>query len=195
MTCWEGETVETKIVSANDIAMALANELSYNTGLLPENTLWWRNTRGGPVYAIYDPPNIRVLALQEDINKPAKRFKLPLPGFIFLASPGKAPWVYAVKKRPTKETDLVYHAPLLNIYANGRSCPGSNKYPVRVNETIESFWLSFFSDAADRQNRSIQFPKNIIGLWQLLNSKKEFPVDDMIQLGTVHDLMTMGMNL
>ncbi len=194
MTFFSDEKIETKIVSALDIAHALANELSFNTGLLPDNTLWWRNTRSGPEYALYEKPDIHKLAVQLDPNKPAERLTVPLPGFIFLCKPAMPPWVYAVKNKPTKETDLVYKAPLLNIFTDGRSCPGSHRYPERVQDIVSSFFVSFFSDTADVRDRSIQCPDSILKLWHLLNGKKEFPIDDLIKHGTIYDLMNMRMD-
>jgi hypothetical protein len=120
MTYFQGDIVTTKQVDAMEVAHALANDLSFGSGLLPSDTLWWQNTRSGPVFALYVEPKIWKLALQEDIKKPPQRFNIPLPGLIFLCLPGQAPWVYAVKKRPTKETDIVYRAPLANIFNTQR---------------------------------------------------------------------------
>ncbi len=194
MTLFDGDKVENKIVSALDIAHALSNELSFGTGLLPDNTLWWKNTRSGPCYAIYVEPKIRTLALQLAVDKPASRFTIPLPGFIFLCKAGRPPWVYAVKSKPTKETDLLYRAPLLNIFANGASCPGSHAYPERIPDIVQDFFVSFFSNTADLENRSIQFPKSILDLWKLLDGKKEFPIDDLVRCGTIRDLMALEIN-
>lgn len=193
ITYFEEDSVVTKTVDAMDVAHALASDLSFGTGLLPENTLWWQNTRSGPVFAIYTDPKIWKVALEVDVAKPAKRFIIPLPGMIFLCSPGQAPWVYAVKEKPTKETDTVFKAPLPNIYNNGRSCPGSHKYPIRVNEAIQSFFMAFFSKAGDTDHRSNQFPKSVISLWEFLDGKKKFPMTDLVRHGTVQDLMSMQM--
>ena len=45
MTYYDGETVTCKPVSALDVSHALASELTFGSGLLPDNALWWRNTR------------------------------------------------------------------------------------------------------------------------------------------------------
>ena len=189
MTLFDPETVERKIVSAVDVSHALASELSFGTGLLPAQTLWWGNTRGGPIFALYEEPRVRTLALEKRAGSPPERFKIPLPGFIFLCLPGKPPWVFAVKKKPTKETDIVYKAPLCNIYEDGRSCPGNHKYPTRVADIVNSFFLSFFTTGVDRRNRSIRFPENVVDLWKYLNKKKKFPNPDLVKHGQVKDLM------
>jgi len=192
MTYFQGDNITTKQVDAMDVAHALARELTMGTGLLPENTLWWLNGRGGQVYAIYVAPKVWRLALQDKVDRPPQRFNIPMPGFIFLCLPGQAPWVVAVKKRPTKETDTVYHAPLANMFRNGRSCPGSNEYPTRIMDIVPSFFTSFFSSTADLKNRSKKYPNNILDLWKSLDQKNKFPMDDMIEFGKVSDLMKFG---
>ena len=189
MTLFDPETVERRIVSAMDVSHALASELSFGSGLLPPQTLWWENTRNGPVFAIYAEPKVRKLALLESATSSPRRFTIPLPGLIFLCSPGKPPWVFAVKKKPTKETDIVYKAPLCNLYADGRSCPGNHRYPIRVADIVESFFISFFSAEADLRNRSVRFPSNIVHLWEYLDKKKRFPKEDLVKHGKVRDLM------
>ncbi|MBA7610948.1 hypothetical protein ES703_18162 [subsurface metagenome] len=191
MTLFDGDMVDTKVVSALDVAHALASDLSFGSGLLPPNTLWWSNTRRGPIFALYVEPKIRKFALLLDANKPPRRFTLPMPGFIFLCTPGRPPWVYAVKKRPTKEKDEVYKAPLCNLFNDGRSCPGSHEYPNRVADMVDSFFTSLYTATADLRGRSRMFPNNIVGLWEHLDNKKRFPMADMVSHGTVRDLMAM----
>ncbi|KKK72484.1 hypothetical protein LCGC14_2903420 [marine sediment metagenome] len=194
MTFFEGETVTSKIVSAMDVAHALARELSFGSGLLPPGAIWWRNTRSGTVVALYVEKHIRQVALQTDIKKAPRRYKIPMPGLIFLCQPGIPPWVFAVKNKPKKETDIVYRAPLANIHANGRSCAGTHKFPARLEDMVESFFTSFFSATADLHNRSKQFPENVVHLWEFLNGKKKYPLADLVDHGTISDLMNMGMD-
>ena len=193
MTTFEKTTGSTKVVSAMDVAHALARELSYGTGLLPANTLWWSNTKEGPVFALWEGPRVRKLALQEHANQPPKRFTIPLPGLVFLCMPGKVPWVYAMKKRPTKLTDIVYRAPFCNVFENGRICQGSHKFPKAPAEVPESFLRSFFSPTADLRNRSAQFVENIVHLWEFLEGKKTYPLDDLVKHGRLKDLEQMDM--
>ena len=176
-------------VDAEDVARALNKDLVITTGLLPENTLWWKNDADGPLWALYIEEGIRKAALQTNIEKPPERFTIPLPPLIFLCRPGMPPWVFSVKKRPTKETDEVFKAPLANIFSNGRSCPGNNRYPERIQDIVESFFISFFSAAADLEGRSSRYPKNILSLWKDLDGKKTFPMNDLIHHGVISDLM------
>jgi hypothetical protein len=191
MTAFEGETVSKKVVSAIDVAHALAGELTYGTGLMPDNTLFWRNTKSGPVFGLFVEAEIRILSLQQKVGEPPRRFKVPLPPMIFLVQSGRPPWCYAVKKRPTKETDIVYHAPMANVYSDGRSCPGSHRYPHRVQDMVKSFFISFFTATANLEGRSKQFPRNVLHLWEFLDGRKKYPLDDLQKWGTVRDLLNM----
>lgn len=192
MTLFDGESAETRMVSAMDVAQALASDLSFSTGLLPPNTLWWQNTKRGPLFSLYVEPKVRILALEEDIHKPPRRFTIPLPGLIFLCSPGVPPWVYAVAKKPTKESDTVFRAPLCNVHDNGRSCAGTHTYPQRVADIPQSFFVSFFTASADIKNRSKSFPNNVVALWESLENKKYFPRGELVRHGTIKDLLTMA---
>lgn len=194
MESFEGDLRATKLVSAMDIAHALAQELSFSSGLLPKDTLWWANTPDGPVVAIWKEPQIWQVALQEQALESPRRFRVPMPGLVFLCRPGQAPWIYAAKRRPTKESDIVYRAPLCNLFNDGRNCPGSHKFPMNVGDIPDSFFRSFFSPTADLQNRSEKFPDNVVKLWEYLDGKNPpYPLKDLVKHGTVKDLMQMDL--
>lgn len=189
-----------KMVSAYDIAHAMANQLAFGSGILPGdansmNTLWWSNDGAGPMVALWMPPDTRKVALQTDANKPPKRYEIPLPGLIFLCRPGRAPAVYAATHRPTDPKDRAYKAPLANVYNDGRTCPGSHKYPANIDEIPDSFFRSFFTRTADLDNRSKKFPSDITNLWKSIDKEKEYPTTDLIYHGTVADLMSMRISL
>jgi len=183
----------TKVVSAMDVAHVLAQELSFSTGMLPKSTLWWTNTAGGPVFALWEEPKVRKLALQERAGQPPRRFSVPLPGLVFLCRPGQAPWVFAFKKRPTKESDVVYRAPFCNIFQSGRVCVGNHKFPRDVAGQPDSFFRSFFSPTASLEDRSVKFPQNVVNLWEFLDGKQKYPLADLVKHGRVKDLMQMDM--
>ena len=191
MTMFDGELAATKVVAAMDVAHSLAEELSFGTGLLPKNTLWWTNTKSGPVFALWEEAKVWKVALQEEAHKSPRRFTIPLPGLVFLCMPGQAPWIYAMKKRPTKLPDLVYRAPLCNIFDSGKVCPGSHRFPMTLDKIPDSFFRSFFSSTADLRNRSEMFPENVVHLWEFLDGKKQYPMKDLVGHGTVKDLMNM----
>lgn len=193
MTFFEDNKAETRMVDAMDIAHALAKELSFGTGLLPPGCLWWNNTRQGPLFAIYTNPQIRKLALQVSLNKPAKRYTVPMPGLIFLCRPGMSPWVFAVGKKPTKETNVIYHAPLTNVDRKGKSCAGSHKYPDRAADMVPSFFESFFTVESTIRGRSKKYPESVIQMWEELDGKPgPYPISDLVKYCTLADLMNIS---
>ncbi len=195
MTNFDGDAVESKPVDAMDVAHALAHELTYGTGFLPLNSLWWENTRAGPITAIYTEPRARTLAVQLDLERPVRRYTIPVPPLVFLCLPGRPPWLYAVKARPTKDEDPIYHAPFLNVFANGRSCTGSHEYPQQAGEIPESFFISFFTHILDHRanvaDRSQKHPKDVLDMWKELEGKRHYPLSDLVQCGTIKDLRMM----
>lgn len=189
ITFFSDGKVTTRVVDAMDIVRALSAENTFSSGLLPPGTLWWSVTRAGPAVALYEEPAVRKLALQYDLKEPPKRFTIPLPGLLFLCSPGQPPYVYAVRSRPTKPTDIIYHAPFCNISNNGASCGGTNNYPDRVTEIPRSFFASFFTATHQLSGRSKKYPKNIVSLWTELDGQKEYPLDDLVPMCKLQDLI------
>ena len=47
-----------RLVSALDVAHALARELDLDTGLLPPDALWYVKTASGPRVAVWRPPRV-----------------------------------------------------------------------------------------------------------------------------------------
>ena len=69
-----------------------------------------------------------------------------MPGLIFVCSPGRGPWVYAAKKRPSDPEQQLYRAPAFNVFQDGRVCPGSHRFPEEVDRIPESFFESLVSE-------------------------------------------------
>ena len=181
--------ITTRMVSARDVALALLSEVPLRSGLLPEGALWWGQGKEGVEVAIWRSPKVWPVALVTEPFKPPRRFKLPMPGLIFVCSPGRPPRVYAAKKRPTTPRDAIYHAPLFNLFRDGRNCPGTHKYPEQIGEIPESFFTSFFSPEADVKGRSKKYPDDLLRLWEELDGKQRYPLKDLVPLGKVEDIM------
>lgn len=185
----EKDVIRTKIVSARDIAMALLSEVPLSSGLLPQDTLWWKQGKEGAELALWRSPRVWAIALQLEAFKPARRFKLPMPGLIFICSPGRAPRVFAAKKRPRDAHQVIYHAPLFNVFGDGRTCAGTHKFPVDVEKIPESFFTSFFTREAIYGGRSKKYPKDLLQLWDELDGQKRYPLGDLVPAGKVEDIL------
>lgn len=185
----EKGVITTKMVSARDVAMAMLRNVNLKSGLLPEGTLWWAQGRNGVEVALWRKPQVWKVALQMKALAPPRRFSLPMPGLLFVCSAGRPPAVYATKRRPSGPGAAIYHAPLFNIYQDGRSCPGTHKYPDTVDEIPESFFMAFFTMEAENRNRSVSHPDSLFALWEKLDGKKKYPMDDLVPMGKLEDVM------
>jgi len=112
-----------------------------------------------------------------------------MPGLIFLCSPGRPPRVFAAKKRPGDAHQVIYHAPLFNVFGDGRTCPGTHHYPVDIDGIPESFFTSFFTREAIYGGRSKKYPKDLLQLWEELDGQKRYPLSDLVPAGKIEDIL------
>ena len=181
--------ITTRMVSARDVALALLREVPLASGILPQGALWWGQGKNGVLVALWRPPRIWPVALQTEAFQPPRRLKLPLPGLIFICQAGRPPLVYAAKRRPASVEDTTYHAPLFNVFRDGRTCPGTHKYPQYIGEIPESFFRSFFTPTADHAGRSKRYPDSLLKLWEELDGKKRYPLGDLVPLGKLKEVV------
>ena len=182
---FEGDSTWVRTVSADEIANVFTQHLGFSSGLLPQDALWWNQGEAGQVVALWRPPQVWPVALQREAFKPPARLRLPMPGLVFVCSPARAPWVYAALERPTDAEQLLYRMPAFNVFSDGRVCPGSHKFPEEVGLIPESFFQSYFSGTGDSRNRSKKHPDNLHALWEELDGKTEYPVEDLVPQCTV----------
>ena len=189
---FEADRTWVRTVSADEIANVFTRHLGFSSGLLPENALWWNQGETGRVVALWRPPQVWQAALQREAFQPPARLRLPMPGLVFVCSPGRAPWVYAALERPTGPEQQLYRAPAFNVFRDGRVCPGSHRFPEEVGRIPESFFQSFFSLTGDSQGRSKQHPDNLQALWEELDGKAEYPLEDLVPQCTVAHAMAVS---
>ena len=179
--------VETRLVSALDVARCFAQELDLSTGILPgdaaaANTLWWARTGGGLQISLYTPPAVRTVRVgAETYGEPPREIRLPWPPLVFLYLAGKHPYVFACKGRPQSDQDELFHAPAYNVFDSGRICVGSHQFPDRPEAVPYAFFESNFSRAGDTQaGKSRRHPHNIGALWDELHGTAAYPLDDLV---------------
>jgi hypothetical protein len=184
----------TRLVSALDVAHALASELALTTGLLPADALWLVKRASGTWIALWEAPGVRTVRLRTALDAPPRRFRLPCSGLVFLCPPaGQAPSVFAAKGRPRRPEDELFHAPFYNVFASGRVCVGTHPFPRDSARIPHAFFESFFSAALDTaRGKSRRHPDDIGRLWDELDKAREFPADDLVGQLTVGDAMRLG---
>jgi len=181
--------ITTKMVSAQDVALALLRDIPLGSDLLPENTLWWRHKQEGmPEVALWRPPQVWPVALQLEPFKPPRRFRLPMPGLIFVCRPGSPPRVVAVKRRPANPEEPIFRAPLYNVYLDGNTCPGSHKYSDDISKIPEEFFTAFFTQSLGDEV-SHEYGHDLLKLWESIDGKRRYPLRDLMPCGKVANLM------
>ena len=189
---FDGDSTWVRTVSADEIAGALTRHLGFSSGLLPEEALWWNQGETGQVVALWRPPQVWPVALGREAFKPPARLRLPMPGLVFVCSPGRAPWVYAAMGRPADTEQQLFRAPAFNVFGDGRVCPGSHRFPEEVGLIPESFFQSYFSLTGDTRNRSKKHPDNLLALWEEIDGKNEYPMEDLVPQCTVAHAMAVS---
>ncbi len=192
LRCFESGSAWVRTVSADAIASALTQHLGFSSGLLPADALWWNQGETGQVVGLWRPPQVWPVALQREAFKPPARLRIPMPGLLFVCSPGRAPWVYAATERPSDPEQQLYRMPAFNVFRDGRTCPGSHRYPDEVGLIPESFFQSFFSGTGDTHDRSKKHPDNLHALWEELDGETEYPVEDLVPQCTVAHVMAVS---
>ena len=189
---FEEDSTWVRTVSADEIASVFTRHLGFSSGLLPQDALWWNQGETGQVVALWRPPQVWPVALQREAFQPTARLRLPMPGLVFVCPPGRAPWVYAALERPTNPEQQLYRAPAFNVFRDGRVCPGSHRFPEEVGLIPESFFRSFFSTTGDSHDRSKKHPDNLQALWEEIDGKNEYPVEDLVPQCTVAHAMAVS---
>ena len=183
--------ITTRQVSAAAVTDALTRNIVVASGLLPKETLWWKNTGNGPLVALWVPPRVQAVAMQDKAFEAPTRLRVPMPGAVFLCAPGQPPWVFAVKRRPQSATDPVFKFPSFNVFKDGCVCSGTHTWSQRIEEIPVEFFVSFFSHTGDFGGRSKKYPKDLRALWTELDGKKRFPADDLVQDGQIGNVMEL----
>ncbi len=192
LRCFETGSAWVRTVSADGIASALTQHLGFSSGLLPADALWWNQGETGQVVGLWRPPQVWPVALQREAFKPPARLKIPMPGLLFVCSPGRAPWAYAATERPSDPEQQLYRMPAFNVFRDGRTCPGSHRYPDEVGLIPESFFQSFFSLTGDSHERSKKHPDNLQTLWEELDGTTDYPMEDLVPQCTVAHVMAVS---
>ena len=191
---YAGGVIRTRLVSALDVAHALARELDLSTGILPPDTLWWSRTSTGVRVAVWREPRIWTVRLRERYDAKPRRLRLPMPGLVFVAMPARqAPYVFAVTGRPRSPDEQLFHCPAYNVFDSGRVCPGTHTFPSDPSKVPEALFESFFSVTADTaRNKSRRHPDDIGLVWADLHGAETYPIEDLVPQCRVSDAFRIG---
>jgi hypothetical protein len=156
---------------SRDALAQVVNDLGKTTrrrhGLLPPNVL----ALGAELAMWWLPPGERTFYFQSNEkggigHRTGKGFH---PGLVFVAG-GTSMWVFAVKgsERPSEQTHLC-HAPMMNIYEDGRLCTGSMPLPNdALAECLPAWTESFFKSAFTHPNqtKALRYKGGLHAFWR-----------------------------
>ena len=120
---FDGDSAWVRIVSADEIANVFTQHLGFSSGLLPQDAVWWNQGETGQVVALWRPPQVWSVALQREAFKPPARLRLPMPGLVFVCSPGRAPWSTPQRSGPATASSSSSGPPPSTSSATGGSAP------------------------------------------------------------------------
>ena len=190
---YAGSVTRTRLVSALDVAHALARELNLGTGLLPPEALWWTKTSSGVRVAVWREPRVWTVRLRENYADKPRRLRLPMPGLVFVCMPGRqAPYVYSARSRPRSVSEQLYCCPTYNVFPTGRVCTGTHLFPTDPAKVPEAFFESYFSAGDTGRGKSASHPEDVGQLWAELKGQATYPLDDLVPQLKVDEAMRLG---
>ena len=177
MSRWEDDgRLATYPVSVHDVVGACTN-VQLSSGLLPANTLFWKQQANQVMLGIYVP------ARRWRVQTEERSYHVPMPPFVFVGY-GSSYYVFAVKKRPSSEHDRLYHAPCPNVHTHGGICQGNTPFPIcslwNIQTALTLFLEGSLFNADLSRGKCRSHPEDVRQLWAELDGRKRFPLSELI---------------
>lgn len=177
MSQWEEDgRFTTYPISVHDVVSACTN-VELSSGLLPPNTLFWKQQANQSVLGVYIP------ARRWQVQTEERHYHIPMPPFVFVGN-GSTYRIFAVKKRPLSEADRLYHAPCPNVYTTGGICQGSTPFPTCSPQTIQQALQLFMEGSLFNSDLSRDkcksYSEDVRQLWEELNGRRRFPLSELV---------------
>jgi PRTRC genetic system protein B len=174
-------------VSLHDVVSTCAN-IALGSGLLPPNTLFWKQQANRPVIGIYVPARRWRMQVDSSNRGEAQTYHIPMSPLVFVGS-GNAYQIYAVKRRPRDEHERLYHAPCPNVHHHGGICSGNMPFPACSSQTIETALSLFLENSLFNgdlsRGKCRRYPDDVRELWAKLVGGRRFPMTELMSCGKV----------
>ena len=169
-------------VSVHDVVSACSN-IGLSSGLLPPNTLFWKQQASRLVIGIYVPARRWRTQVEPATGDKSQTCHIPMPPLVFVGS-GNAYQIYAVKRRPRDGHERLYHAPCPNVHYHGGICSGNTPFPICSPQTIEAALSLFMENSLFNgdlsRGKCHRYPDDVRELWVKLEGKKRFPLSELV---------------
>lgn len=163
-------------ISVHDVVSACTH-IELSSGLLPPETLFWKRQGNQDKLAIYVP------ARRRQVQTDSRTHDLPMPPFVFVGC-GLAYQIFAVKKRPDRGSDALYHAPCPNVFGHGGICQGNTPFPActirSVHQALNLFLEGSLFNSHLSQSKCQSYPDDVRRLWEVLHGRKRFPLSELV---------------
>jgi hypothetical protein len=196
-------SIRYKFLSAHSVRSAFSREPVDSGWLAPEICRWGYGP-SGQWAVMFIPPASYTLWLpslvaapgngtpghtegqDQELNGGWLAVQVPLPGLV-LAGAGQQYYIWAVKAREFSPQLAAYHAPLPNVYPDGRICWGSNQVGPVTAQYLREAWKLFIGspfNAHLAQRKSKRCNPNILDQLRKLGAanRKAYPAGDLLPL-------------
>lgn len=185
-------------VSPEQVALALAAKVTFDTGLMSADTLYVR-TEGVKQTVIEYRRSQKTGLFLEGSDEPVR---VPLPPLLLVRTTveNRTPTyaVYAVKRRPITLDEKLYHAPLPNVFSGASVCWGTVRQAEATGCDLSADWATLlgsrFGDHATG-GKSTRFPRDIRKLYIEMEraGTRVYPRGDLVETRkTMADLIGGG---
>jgi len=157
--------------------------------ILPDNVI----AQGDDSLVWYVPAKVRTMLFKHE--KKVTKTAVPYPTLIFKVTDRCLSIASSRYKRKPKADDIVYHAPLMNIYSDGRVCVGTAHCPQDSDLESMAKWESVIFDTIfthtnhDRcllnKPQTSTSTRQIHAFWKGLKGDKQFPTDRLHRLSNL----------
>ena len=168
-----------KFLSPAAVTAAFRNA-PVDSGWMPEGVARCGGTGRGDFAVMFFGPQRHQLLI-EGRGRP-KQLQIPLPALVFFGL-GRDYFVWATKTTALDPKAPLFHAPLPNVFHDGRICWGTNKPPRAGVATIRQAWELFITSpfnghaAGGKSSRHNQDVRQL--LRTLAAPNKRFPLADL----------------
>ncbi|HEU4328842.1 MAG TPA: hypothetical protein VFS21_37240 [Roseiflexaceae bacterium] len=167
------------------LAQALG-KLPLSTGLLPAGTLATGLKEGAQFYVLHIPP--RSVRMQVDMAGRREVYAIRTPPLIWCGcGQDYRIWALGTESATLQGDEKLYCAPFANVWATGGICWGSVRRVEASASSLLAQLKTFLEESEFNahlvQDRSRQYPNNILLRYADLSPDQPYPLDDLVEAG------------